>query len=217
KQSYWRRNSLVTTTTAKLPKDIDLWSKEHYQQVVLEEAELLFKEESLLKQTKVSSIKDLIDYNYIDNNLNQSVYEFFAINFINDYAYNSYLVRPLHEEFNHFDASFSQQKIVFPPKSDDLKNELGKKAIELFQKLEQHYIATNQNKALDKLRYLRFEKFADEQSAEGTAFQDLGINLSTNFYENRWYADYAIKLSKEANKTDKKDYYERSLEAIEEV
>jgi len=217
KQSYWRRNSLVTATTAELPKDIDLWSKEQYQQVVLEEAELLFKEESLLKQTKVSAIKDLIDYDYIDNNLNQSVYEFFAINFINDYAYNSYLVRPLQEEFNSFDASFSQQKIVFPPKSDDLKSELGKKAIELFQKLEQHYIATNQNKALDKIRYLRFEKFADDQSAEGTAFQDLGKNLSTNFYKNRWYADYAIKLSKEANKTDKKDYYERSLKAIAEV
>src|SRR5690554_3328636 len=217
KQSYWRRNSLVTTTTAELPKDIDLWSKEHYQQVVLKEAELLFKEESLLKQTKVSTIKDLIDYDYIDNNLNQSVYEFFAINFINDYAYNSSLVRPLQEDFYRFDASFSQQKIVFPPKSDDLKNELGKKAVELFQKLEQHYIATNQNKALDKIRYLRFEKFADDQSAEGTAFQDLGKNLSTNFYKNRWYADYAIKLSKEANKTDKKYYYERSLEAIAEV
>ncbi len=217
KQSYWRRNSLVTTTTAELPKDIDLWSKEQYQQVILEEVKLLFKEESLLKQTKVSAIKDLIDYDYIDNNLNQSVYEFFAINFINDYAYNSYLVRPLQEEFNRFDASFSQQKIVFPPKSDDLKNELSKKAIELFPKLEVYYIATNQNKALDKIRYLRFEKFADDQSAEGTAFQDLGKNLSTNFYKNRWYADYAIKLSKEANKTDKKDYYERSLKAIAEV
>lgn len=217
KQSYWRRNSLVTTTTAEIPKDIDLWSKEHYQQVVLEEVKLLFEEESLLKQTKVSTIKDLIDYDYIDNNLNQSVYEFFAINFINDYAYNSSLVRPLQEEFYRFDASFSKEKIVFPPKADDLKNELGKKAVELFQKLEQHYIATNQNKTLDKIRYLRFEKFADDKSAEGTAFQGLGKNLSTNFYKNRWYADYAIKLSKEANKTDKKDYYERSLEAIAEV
>src|SRR5690554_2032873 len=45
KQSYWGRSSLVTTTTAELPKDIDLWSKEHYQQVVLKEVELLFKEE----------------------------------------------------------------------------------------------------------------------------------------------------------------------------
>ncbi|HLW63514.1 MAG TPA: hypothetical protein VKY33_08965, partial [Flavobacterium sp.] len=217
KQSYWGRSSLVTTTTAELPKDIDLWSKEHYQQVVLKEVELFFKEESLLKQTKVSSIKELIDYDEIDNNLNQSVYEFFAINFINDYAYNSYLVRLLQEDFYRFDASFSQQKIVFSPKSDDLKNELGKKAVELFQKLEQHYIAANQNKALDKIRYLRFEKFVDDQSAEGLAFQDLGKNLSTNFYKNRWYADYAIKLSKEASKTDKKDYYERSLKAIAEV
>src|SRR5690606_29254747 len=178
---------------------------------------LLFEEESLLKQTKVSAIKDLIDYDYIDNNLNQSVYEFFAINFINDYAYNSSLVRPLQEEFYRFDASFSQQRIVFPPKSDDLKNELGKKAVELFQKLEQYYISTNQNKALDKIRYLRFEKFADDQSAEGTAFQDLGKNLSTTFYKNRWHADYVNKLINQANKIDNKDYYERALQAITEV
>src|SRR5690606_2260864 len=83
--------------------------------------------------------------------------------------------------------------------------------------LEKFYLSANQNKALDKIRYLRFDKLVSDKSAEGTAFQDLGKNLSTTFYKNRWYADYAIKLSKEANKTDKKDYYERALKAIAEV
>lgn len=217
RQFYWYRNSLVETTTTQLPKDIDLWSKDHFKNVVNEQVNLLFKEESLLKQTKVSTIKELIDYDQIDNNLNQSVYEFFAINFINDYANNSSFIRGLGNEFNRFDGSFSQQKIIFPPKSDDLKNELSKKAVELFQQLEKFYLSANQNKALDKIRYLRFDKLVSDKSAEGTAFQDLGKNLSTTFYKNRWYADYAIKLSKEANKTDKKDYYERALKAIAEV
>lgn len=217
RQFYLYRNSLVETTTTQLPKDIDLWSKDHFKNVVNEQVNLLFKEESLLKQTKVSTIKELIDYDQIDNNLNQSVYEFFAINFINDYANNSSFIRGLGNEFNRFDGSFSQQKIIFPPKSDDLKNELSKKAVELFQQLEKFYLSANQNKALDKIRYLRFDKLVSDKSAEGTAFQDLGKNLSTTFYKNRWYADYAIKLSKEANKTDKKDYYERALKAIAEV
>ncbi len=217
RQFYWYRNSLVETTTTQLPKDIDLWSKDHFKNVVNEQVNLLFKEESLLKQTKVSTIKELIDYDQIDNNLNQSVYEFFAINFINDYANNSSFIRGLGNEFNRFDGSFSQQEIIFPPKSDDLKNELSKKAVELFQQLEKFYLSANQNKALDKIRYLRFDKLVSDKSAEGTAFQDLGKNLSTTFYKNRWYADYAIKLSKEANKTDKKDYYERALKAIAEV
>lgn len=217
RQFYLYRNSLVETTTTELPKDIDLWSKDHFKNVVNEQVNLLFKEESLLKQTKVSTIKELIDYDQIDNNLNQSVYEFFAINFINDYANNSSFIRGLGNEYNRFDGSFSQQKIIFPPKSDDLKNELSKKTVELFQQLEKFYLSANQNKALDKIRYLRFDKLVSDKSAEGTAFQDLGKNLSTTFYKNRWYADYAIKLSKEANKTDKKDYYERALKAIAEV
>src|SRR5690606_16382806 len=66
-------------------------------------------------------------------------------------------------------------------------------------------------------RYLRFEKYAKDKSAEGTTFQNLGKNLTTAFYKNRWYSDYANKLSSEANKTDKKDYYNRSLNAIAEV
>src|SRR5690606_22815367 len=178
---------------------------------------LLFKEEQLLKQTKVSTIKELIFYDEIDHNLNQSVFEFFTVSFINDYTYNSSWVKPLTNELSRFDSSFFQQKIIYPPKTDDLRSELHKSVIQLFQKLEGYYNATNQTKSLDKIRYLRFDKLVSDKSANGIAFQDLGKNLSTTFYKNRWYADYANKLSSEANKTDNKDYYDRSLNAIAEV
>src|SRR5690606_34576372 len=217
KQSYWRRNSLVETTTTELPENIDLWSKDHFKNVVNEQVNLLFKEEQLLKQTKVSTIKELIFYDEIDHNLNQSVYEFFTVSFINDYTYNSSLLKSLNNELSRFDSSFFQQKIIYPPKTDDLRSELHKSVIQLFQKLEGYYNATNQTKSLDKIRYLRFDKLVSDKSANGIAFQDLGKNLSTTFYKNRWYADYANKLSSEANKTDNKDYYDRSLNAIAEV
>ena len=217
KQYSWNKNKLVENTTVKLPNNIDLWSIDHFKIVVNEQLNLLFKQDQLLKQTKLSSIKDLAFFDEIDYNLNQSVYEFFAINFINEYSYSSSIIQPLNDELFRFDSSFHQQKIIFPPKNDDLRNELGKKAVELFQKLEAYYISTNQNKALDKIRYLRFEKYAKDKSAEGETFQNLGKNLSTTFYKNRWYSDYANKLSKEANKTNKKDYYNRSLNAIAEV
>ncbi|MEG0915971.1 MAG: MG2 domain-containing protein [Myroides sp.] len=217
KQYSWNKNKLVENTTVKLPNNIDLWSIDHFKIVVNEQLNLLFKQDQLLKQTKLSGIKDLAFFDEIDHNLNQSVYEFFVINFINEYSYNSSIIQPLNDELFRFDSSFHQQKIIFPPKNDDLKNELGKKAVELFQKLEAYYISTNQNKALDKIRYLRFEKYAKDKSAEGDTFQNLGKNLTTAFYKNRWYSDYANKLSKEANKTDKKDYYNRSLNAIAEV
>ena len=211
KQFYWQRNSLVETTTNELPENIDLWSEQHYEQVVLEQVNLLFAQEKILKENKVSIIKELIDYDQIDNNLNQSVYEFFAINFINDYALM------VNDGFYSFDQSFAQQKIIFPSKSDNLKRKMSHKSVELFQQLEKLYLSTHQNKALDKIRYLRFDKLISDKSAEGNAFQDLGKNLSTTFYKNRWHADYANKLINQANKTDNKDYYERALQAIAEV
>ena len=217
KQYSWSRNSLVENTTAELPKNIDLWSKDHFRNVVNEQVNLLFKEDQLLKETKVSTIKELIFYDEIDHNLNQSVFDFFVVSFINDYTYNSSWVKPLTNELSRFDSSFSQQKIISPPQADDLRNELHKSVIQLFQKLEVYYDATNQTKSLDKIKYLRFEKLINDKSTNGTAFQDLGKNLSTTFYKNRWYSDYANKLSSEANKIDKKDYYNRSLDAIAEV
>ena len=196
KQFYWQRNSLVETTTNELPENIDLWSEQHYEQVVLEQVNLLFAQEKTLKENKVSIIKELIDYDQIDNNLNQSVYEFFAINFINDYALM------VNDGFYSFDQSFAQEKIIFPSKSDNLKRKMSHKSVELFQQLEKLYLSTHQNKALDKIRYLRFDKLISDKSAEGNAFQDLGKNLSTTFYKNRWHADYANKLINQANKTD---------------
>ena len=217
KQYSWGRNALVENTMTELPKNIDLWSKDHFKNVVNEQVNLLFKEEQLLKQTKVETIKELIFYDEIDHNLNQSVFEFFAVGFINDYNYNSSWVKPLTNELSRFDSSFSQQRIIYPPQKDDLRSELHKTVIQLFQKLEVYYNATNQTKSLDKIKYLRFEKLINDKSANGIAFQDLGKNLSSTFYKNRWYSDYANKLSSEANKIDKKDYYDRSLNAITEV
>src|SRR5690606_33656479 len=53
KQHSWSRNSLVENTTAELPENIDLWSKDHFNNVVNEQVSLLFKEEDLLQKTKV--------------------------------------------------------------------------------------------------------------------------------------------------------------------
>src|SRR5690606_7041472 len=47
--------------------------------------------------------------------------------------------------------------------------------------------------------------------------QDFPTTLSTTSYNTRRYGAYTITLSKEANTSDKKEYYERSLEAIAEV
>jgi len=110
KQYSWSRNSLVENTTAELPENIDLWSKDHLRNVVNEQVNLLFKEDQLLKETKVVTIKELIFYDEIDHNLNQSVFEFFAVSFINDYTYNSFWIKPLTNELSRFDSSFSQQK-----------------------------------------------------------------------------------------------------------
>ena len=94
KFSNWRYFSGVTTNTTDLPKNIDLWTQQQYQEVILEQADLLFAQEALMKKTKVDKIKDLINFDMIDNNLNQSVYDFFAINFINDYAADSQVIYP---------------------------------------------------------------------------------------------------------------------------
>src|SRR5690606_17672334 len=88
KQSYWRRNQLVETITTSLPKEIDLWSQNQFKEEIVKQARLLFQNESILKNTKISTIKDLVEYDNIQNNLNQSVYEFFASTFFKDYAYS---------------------------------------------------------------------------------------------------------------------------------
>ena len=103
KQNYWRRNSLVETTTTTLPEEIDLWSEKQFKQQIIEQVNLLFAEEMVLKNTPLSQIKELVDYDAIDNNLNQNAYEFFATTFIKDYAFNSYLVKDNFTNIEIFD------------------------------------------------------------------------------------------------------------------
>src|SRR5690606_16826817 len=217
KQSYWRRNQLVETITTTLPKEIDLWSQNQFKDEIIKQARLLFENESILKNTKISTIKDLVEYDNIQNNLNQSVFEFFATTFFNDYSYrfggNVFLTK----EINDFSDNFSNKRIAFPPKTDEVRQELGKLALGIVQKLENHYRETQQIQNLDKIRFERFNTYYSNEKSEHEAFQNLGKNLQTNFYKNSWQAMYAHKLVQEANKKEKKDYYKLALEQIAQV
>ena len=219
KFSNWRYYGGVTTNTTELPKNIDLWTQQQFQEVISEQTNLLFAQEDLMKKTSVDKIKDLIDYDYIDNNLNQSVYDFFAINFINDYATQRNVIQPSQYIFNRFDGSFCNSKIIFSENKDylDFREELSKQAALLLQNLEKQYLQNNQDLLLDKIRFVRLEKFGSDIWAESETFQNLGKNLKTNFYKNRWQSMYANKLAQEANKTDKKGNYETALKVIDEV
>lgn len=57
---YYSKN--VKNTTEILPDNIKKWSAEHYKTVLAEQIDLLFKNEKLLKETKVSEIKHLVNY-----------------------------------------------------------------------------------------------------------------------------------------------------------
>ncbi|WP_177763794.1 MG2 domain-containing protein [Flavobacterium sp. I3-2] len=219
KFSNWRYYGGVITNTTELPKNIDLWTQQQFQEVISEQTNLLFAQEDLMKKTSVDKIKDLIDYDFIDNNLNQSVYDFFAINFINDYASQRYVIQPSQDIFNRFDGSFCNSKIIFSENKDylDFREELSKQAALLLQNLEKQYLQNNQDLLLDKIRFVRLEKFGSDVWAESETFQNLGKNLKTNFYKNRWQSMYANKLAQEANKTDKKGNYETALKVIDEV
>lgn len=217
KQRYWRRNQLVETITTTLPKEIDLWSQNQFKDEIIKQARLLFENESRLKATKITTIKELVEYDDIQNNLNQSVFEFFATTFFNDYSYrfggNVFLTK----EINDFSDNFSNKRIAFPPKTDEVRQELGKLALGIVQKLENHYRETQQIQKLDKIRFERFNTYYSNEKSEYEAFQNLGKNLQTNFYKNSWQAMYAHKLVQEANKKEKKDYYKLALEQIAQV
>lgn len=217
KQSYWRRNQLVETITTSLPKEIDLWSQNQFKEEIVKQARLLFQNESILKNTKISTIKDLVEYDNIQNNLNQSVYEFFASTFFKDYAYSFRDQNFLTKEIKDFSADFSTKRIAFPSKSDEVRQELGKFALEVVQKLEKHYRETQQIQNLDKIRFERFHTYYSNEKSEHEAFQNLGKNLQTNFYKNSWQAMYAHQLVQEANKIDKKENYKLALEQIAQV
>lgn len=206
----------VKNTTENLPDNIEKWSAEHYKQVLTEQIDLLFKNEKLLKETKVSEIKYLIDYDFIDHNLDQTVYEFFAINFINEHTTSYYNLR-----FNEikgiddFSDQFKTSKIIIEP-SNDIRQLYSKKSIELFQKLEDFYTTKKDDYNLDKIKFQRFTTNSNYIESL-KRIDDLGNNLKTNFFKNRYKIEKAKFLVNSANKKENKDYYEKALQLTAEI
>ena len=209
-------SSNIKNTTEVIPDNIDKWSAEHFKQVLTEQVDLLFKNEKLLKETKVSEIKNLIDYDFIDANLNQSVFEFLAINFINEYQGSYYNLRFDDViKVDDFSDQFKTSKIIIEP-SDDVRNLFSIKSIELFQKLEDYYTTTKDDFNLDKVKFLRFTKNSDyTQSLK--RIDDLGANLKTNFFKNRYKIEKAKFLVNTANKKENKENYEKALQLASEI
>lgn len=204
----------VKNTTEVIPDDIEKWSAEHYKQVLTKQADLLFKEESLLKKTKVSEIKELIDYDFIDANLNQTVFEFFALNFIQHYTVETY-IEPLEiVRLQDFSNEFKKSKIILEPNeySADFYNQ---KIIELFQQLENFYTENNDDSNLDKIKFYRYSLYAHNTDLK--IIDDLGKNLKTEFYKNRYKIEKAKFLVNNANKQDNKDFYEKALQLTNEI
>jgi len=209
---YYSKNS--KNTTEILPDNIEKWSGEHYKQVLTEQADLLFKNENLLKETKVSEIKDLIDYDFIENNLEQTVFELFAHNFIQNYIVSTY-VKPLEiVRLQDFSNDFKKSKIIIEPNeySVDFYNQ---KIIELFQQLERFYTDNNDDLNLDKIKFYRYSLYSQDQDLK--VIDDLGKNLKTEFYKNRYKIERAKFLINNVNKKENKDYYEKALQLTAEI
>lgn len=206
----------VNNTTEILPDNIDKWSAEHYKQVLTEQTDLLFKNEKLLKETKVSEIKHLINYDFIDHNLNQSVFEFFATNFINEHAESYYSLRfDDILKVDDFSDQFKTSKIIIEP-SSDIRNLYSKKSIELYQKLEDFYTTNKDDINLDKIKFQRF--ITNSNFIESIdRIDNLGKNLKTEFYKNRYKIEKAKFLVNNANKKENKDYYEKALQLTAEI
>ncbi len=209
---YYSKNT--KNTTEIIPDDIEKWSGEHYKQVLTEQADLLFKNEKLLKETKVSEIKDLIDYDFIENNLNQTVFELFANNFIQNYIVATY-VKPLEiVRLQDFSNEFKKSKIIIEPNeySADFYNQ---KIIELFQQLERFYTDNNDDLNLDKIKFYRYSLYSQDQDLK--VIDDLDKNLKTEFYKNRYKIEKAKFFINNANKKENKDYYEKALQLTAEI
>ena len=211
---YYSKN--VKNTTEILPDNIKKWSTEHYKTVLAEQIDLLFKNEKLLKETKVSEIKHLVNYDFIDANLNQSVYEFFAVNFINENV-DSYYSLPFDDvmKIDDYSNQFKSSKIIIEP-SNEIRNLYAKKIIELYQKLEDFYAANKDDSNLDKIKFHRYTTNSNFiESIE--RIENLGENLKTEFYKNRYKIEKAKLLVNYANKNENKDDYEKALQLTSEI
>ncbi len=211
---YYSKN--VKNTTEILPDNIKKWSTEHYKTVLAEQIDLLFKNEKLLKETNVSEIKHLVNYDFIDANLNQSVYEFFAVNFINENV-ESYYSLPFDDvmKIDDYSNQFKSSKIIIEP-SNEIRNLYAKKIIELYQKLEDFYAANKDDSNLDKIKFHRYTTNSNFiESIE--RIENLGENLKTEFYKNRYKIEKAKLLVNYANKNENKDYYEKALQLTSEI
>ena len=211
--AYYSSNSSKNTTEI-IPDNIEKWSGEHYKQVLTEQADLLFKNEKLLRETKVSEIKDLIDYDFIENNLQQTVFEIFANNFIQNYIVSTY-VKPLEIlRLQDFSNDFKKSKIIIENNeySADFYNQ---KIIELFQQLERFYTDNNDDLNLDKIKFYRYSLYSQDQDLK--VIDDLGKNLKTEFYKNRYKIERAKFFINNANKKENKDYYKKALQLTAEI
>src|SRR5690606_11900767 len=137
----------------------------------------------MLRATKITTIKELVEYDDIQNNLNQSVFEFFATTFFNDYSYRFGCNVSLTKEINDVREKLSNKRIAFPPKTDEMRQQQGKLALRIIQKLENHYRDTQQIQNLDSISFDRLNTYYANEKPEHEAFQTLGKNLQTNFYK----------------------------------
>ena len=214
--NYYYGNTTVSNTTSKLPADIAEWSTEHYKKELLHQAQLLFKEEDQLKKTRVHEIKELIDYDFIEANLNESVFEFLAYNFINDFG-DSYYTMPRYtmSYVNRFDNEFTKAKISIDSQYN-IREIFNVFIIHLFQKLEKHYIENNDDFNLDRVKFLRYNEYTKSRK-QLTTIDSLGDNLKTSFFKKRYYFEKALFFVNNADKTEHKDYYEKALQLVHEL
>src|SRR5690606_7424957 len=156
----------------------------------------------------------LIDYDFIDANLNQTVFELFAFNFIRNYTVETY-IKPLEIlRIQDFSSEFKKSKIILEP-NDYTADFYNQKIIELFQQLENFYSEKNDDSNLDKIKFYRYSLYAHNTDLK--IIDDLGKNLKTEFYKNRYKIEKAKFLVNNANKQDNKDFYEKALQLTAEI
>lgn len=211
KSSYYHRT--VQNTTVKVPDNIEEWSAEHYATVLKEQSALLFKNETLLKDTKIKDIKELVEYDFIDENLNQTTYEFFAYNYIKRFSENYIWQLYNQPQFQNFKNDFCTTKIILP-QQNNVQDVLNEVIVKLYQDLEKYYTTTNNDYGLDKIKFYRYSKTYDTTLK---VLDELGANLKTDFYKNRYKIERAKYLVNNADKIEHKDYFQKALQLSKEL